>query len=119
VLQKRCLDGVEIISVDYSRLIEALKKISAGIKKDHPEVKEIILFGSFSKDEYTPESDIDIAIILEYSDRSFIERGDEFIEYFASLPFDVNLVVYTSREIEKMIKDNNSFIMEILKGKRL
>ncbi len=108
--QKRSLDGVEIFSVDRDDLIGSLVEISRRIGKDMPLVREVILFGSFAGEEYTPRSDVDIAIVVDSSDRDFVERSDDFLGYFADLPFDVNIVVYTSQEVERMIRDRNRFI---------
>lgn len=119
MLQRKSLDGVEILSVDISDLRELLKEISRGIKYEHPEVKEIILFGSFSKGNFTPYSDIDIALIVNDTDKRFIERQDEFIGYFKDIGFDTNIIVYTQKEIERMRREENKFIKEIEKGEKI
>lgn len=119
MLQKKFLNGVEILSVDKTGMVKALQDIAERIRQEPSGVKEIILFGSFSQDEFTPHSDIDIAIMLDKSDKKFIERSDEFIDYFSEMPFDVNLIVYTSGEVNKMVKEESIFIREILKGTRL
>lgn len=119
MLQRKSLDGVEILSVDISGLRESLKEISRRIKYEHPEVKEIILFGSFSKGNFTPYSDIDIALIVNDTDKRFIERQDEFIGYFKDIGFDTNIIVYTQKEIERMRREENKFIKEIEKGEKI
>lgn len=119
MLQRQYLDGVRILSVDENSLRESLKKISVRIKAEHPEVNEIILFGSFSKKDYTPYSDIDIAIIVDKTDKRFIERPDDYIDYFIDIPFDTNLVVYSREEIDRMVMSGNSLAIEIKKGIRL
>ncbi|MFH8039025.1 MAG: nucleotidyltransferase domain-containing protein [Candidatus Aenigmatarchaeota archaeon] len=116
MLQRKYLNGVEILSVEIDKLKTNLKEIAKKIKTDNSLVSKIILFGSFSKNNYTPYSDIDIAIILKYTNKKFLERQDEFIEYFKPLPFDVNLVVYTEDEFTRMSHDRNSLISEIEKG---
>lgn len=116
MLQKQYSDGVEILSIDKEQLKKMLQEISIKIKTDHPEVNEIILFGSFSKNEFTPWSDLDIAIIVEQTDKSFIKRLDDFLDYFLPFPLDVNLAIYTSKEKSKMLTEGNRFIREILKG---
>lgn len=116
MLEKRYLDGVEILSVNNRNLGEKLREIAHKIKSEHPEVEEIILFGSFSKNSYTPYSDIDIAIIVSGTRKDFIKRQDDFIDYFSSLPFDVNLVVYTSKEFNDMLKQQNNFVREVREG---
>jgi predicted nucleotidyltransferase len=119
MLLEKYLDGVRILSVDEESLRESLQKIAGRLRAEHSEVKEIILFGSFSKNDYTPYSDIDIAIIVDRSNKKFIERSDDYIDYFIDIPFDTNLVVYSSEEIDRMIMSRNSFAIEIRKGIRL
>lgn len=119
MLLKQYSDGVEILSVDEERLKKALMEISSKIKEDHPEVQEVILYGSFSKNEFTPRSDLDIAIILDQTEKPFLTRSDDFLEYFWSIPFDVNLVIYTKEEKEKMRAEDHRFLKEILNGTKL
>ncbi|MGQ9616061.1 MAG: nucleotidyltransferase domain-containing protein [Spirochaetota bacterium] len=119
MLQKLSLDGVEISTVNKPILMKELKNIANRIRQEHTEVKDIILFGSFSREDFTPSSDIDIAIIIDKSKKNFISRSDDFIDYFLNLPFDINLIAYTTGEVDKMVKEKNTFISEVLKGKRL
>ncbi len=119
MLQSQYLDGVKILSVDENSLRESLKKIADKIKAEHPKVKEIILFGSFSKRDFTPYSDMDLAIIVDKTDKKFIERSDDYLDYFTGFPFDANLVVYTSEEIDRMVRSGSSFAIEIKRGIRL
>lgn len=117
--QRQFLDGVEILSVDANSLKKSLQEIATIIKAEYPEVNEVILFGSFSKNDFTPYSDVDIAIIVKETDKKFIERTDYFIDYFTEIPFDVNLIIYTSKEINQMLKTGSSFVTEIKNGVRL
>jgi len=71
MLQKKLLNGVEILSVDINKIKKALKNITLKIKRNYPEVVKIILFGSFAKNNYTPYSDIDIAIIENFKNYEF------------------------------------------------
>jgi predicted nucleotidyltransferase len=119
MLQRKFLSGVEILSVDINKIKKDLKNITLKIKRNHPEVVKIILFGSFAENNYTPYSDIDIAIIVEKTSKNFVLRQDDFIDYFKNLNFDVNILVYTQNEIEKLKKENNKFVKEILQGKEL
>lgn len=76
----------------------------------------ILLYGSFMRNDYTPNSDVDIAIIVNHTDESFIARQDNYIMYFSTIPLDVSLVIYTIEEIKKMKKEKNAFIQEVLCG---
>ena len=119
MLQRKLLNGVEILSVNVNKVKKVLKQISSKIKKQHPEVVKIILFGSFAKNDFTPYSDIDIAIIVKETFKNFVLRQDDFIDYFKKLNFDVNVVVYTLDEIKKLKKENNMFVKDILRGIQL
>ena len=118
MLLKQYSSGVEILSVDEDKLRKKIKEIVQEIKAEHTEVKEVILFGSFSKGDFTPYSDIDIAIVIDKTDKKFIERNDDFIDYFIDIPFDVNLVIYTSDEFLGFKRSKNKLIGEIIEGIR-
>jgi len=119
MLQMKYLNGVRILSVDEKKLKDTLHKIVEKIKREHPELVEIILFGSFCKNNFSPYSDLDIAIIVSGAERNFIKRVDEYINYFDEMPFDINLLVYTREEFDKMVKNSNTFALEIKNGIKL
>ena len=110
----RYLDHVKILSVDYNALLKSLKKDCAGIKKKYGHVKKILLFGSFQKHNYTPESDVDILIVVKHDDTPFMERRDLFSDFFKDIPFDINILVYTEVELQNMLEKGNLFINNIL-----
>lgn len=114
MLQTKYLDSVKIVSVDYDALIKTLKRSTYAIKEKDPLVIKIFLFGSFTKGNFTPESDIDILIILKQTDRPFLQRRDQYFDFFKDIPFDCNILAYTEAEIKKMVQDNNLFIKNII-----
>ena len=118
MLQTKSFDSVKISFVNHDQLIDALEQISRRIKKDNQSVQRIFLFGSFRKGNYTPGSDVDILITLTDTSIRFLERRDQFIDYFESIPLDVNLTVYTEEEITKMIEKNNFFIRNVMSDAR-
>ena len=118
MLQVQSLDSVKILSVDYNALIKGLKKACHKIKINHPETLKLLLFGSFSKGDYTPESDIDILIIVRQTDIPFLERRDMFLDFFKDIPFDLNILVYTEAELKKMLGEGNPFIQRVMKETR-
>jgi predicted nucleotidyltransferase len=80
---------------------------------DKDNLLDIILFGSLAKGDFTGLSDLDIAIILKNSDLNFIERIKKYIKYF-DIEIPVDIFVYTISEVEKMKKEKNYFITEII-----
>ena len=114
MLQEKYLDSVKIFSVDYKALLKSIGVACAGIRKEYNHVKKVLLFGSFLKRNYTPESDVDILIVVENDDTPFMERRDLFYDFFLDIPFDINILVYTEAELNNMLKRGNLFIKSIL-----
>ena len=80
----------------------------------------IILFGSYTGNEYTKESDIDLIVILNKSkiSTSYDEKMDNKLLvrrsiYEISKKIPIDLVVYTKTEYEIINKKQTSFINEI------
>ena len=114
MLHIKSSDGVTIKSVQYDALLHALTCAAKRIKEAYPTVARVLLFGSFVKGNYTPESDVDVVIIVKQIDEPFIKRGDAFMKFFTHVPFDLNIMVYTEAEIEKMLGAENLFIQTVL-----
>ena len=113
MLQVKSFGSVKILSVDYDALLLKLKQTASLLKLKYPEVFNVSLFGSFSKGNYTPESDIDLLVLVEHSNLPFLQRHTHFISYFVEIPFDINMMVYTRDEFENMLKEKNHFILNI------
>ena len=116
MLREKLSGSVRIFSVDYDALTKSLKETANRIRSNRPDVKRVLLFGSFAKGNYVPESDIDILIEVKDSPVPFLERRDAFVDYFTGLPFDLNILVYTEKELKKMLEEKNAFILAAIDG---
>ncbi len=85
-----------------------LKRVSTRVK-----VHQAILFGSYAQDNYSPGSDIDIAIIADGLPGDPGERFAMLKETVLGL--DLQPFAYTTEEWEKMVKTHSSFAREIVK----
>jgi len=96
-----------LLEKELQRVISVLKRM---------EIDKAILFGSFARGTGNRSSDIDLIIIKETT-LPFLKRADDF---YASIKPKVamDILVYTKREYEKMLKENNSFIKHISKEGR-
>ncbi len=99
--------GVKICMTHYTREI---------LKCDE-NVLGIYLFGLLIKNTYVPGSDADILIVLEKDDRRFIDRMPKFLRYFLNVPVATDVFPYTKQEIQRMIADQNPFMMTLWREK--
>lgn len=70
------------------------------------EPKEIILFGSVAKGVFKTNSDIDLCVIKDTSDKRKL-LTEMYVGINSSVPFD--LVLYTVEEWNKCSDDKNTF----------
>ncbi len=85
-----------------------LKRVSSRVN-----LHQAILFGSYARDNYSPGSDIDIAII---ADGLPTDHGERFALLKETvLGLDLQPFAYTGREWKKMLKTGSGFAREIVK----
>ncbi|MBN2025391.1 MAG: nucleotidyltransferase domain-containing protein [Actinobacteria bacterium] len=83
------------------------------IAEEHPELETAILFGSFARGDSVPASDIDLLLILAWSDTDFQDRIVAFLP--SRFPVGIDVFPYTREEIEKMVGEGNGFISAALR----
>ena len=77
----------------------------------------MILIGSLARGDYTAFSDADLIIVVERSEKRFVDRSLDFMD--PSLSVDVEPRVYTLDEIIEMSKQGRKLIGEILEYGKL
>ncbi len=86
---------------------------------DEVDPEKIILFGSFAYGEPTPDSDVDLLIIMKSKLKPHA-RAVLVSEVLNPRPFPVDLIVRTPAEVEDRLRVRDCFFEEILsKGKVL
>jgi len=75
-------------------------------------LKKIIIFGSFAREDYHKGSDLDLIIVGEFKER-FVDRIGKIIELNDS-DLEIDAMVYTEEEFQKMIQDRRPFIEQAL-----
>lgn len=116
MLHEKSLGSVRILSVDYPALKDTLLEAASEIKKTDRSVVQILLYGSFARGNYTPLSDVDILIMVDNTDIPFLCRKEAYSRYFFSIPFDVNILVYTADEFNRMLESGNLFLTSVLQN---
>ncbi|GAB4456339.1 MAG: nucleotidyltransferase domain-containing protein [Anaerolineales bacterium] len=95
-------------------LPQAIKRIVTALKPE-----KIILFGSYAYGNPTPDSDVDLLVVLK-TRKPRKERVVAVSLLLYPRPFPVDLIVKTPGELETALKKGDIFIKEIVsKGKVL
>jgi len=81
------------------------------IRSFHPQ--KIILFGSHAWGKPDEDSDLDLFVIME-SDLRRDERARRISKLFSNRTFPLDIIVYTSEEVELSLSRGNPFTKEIL-----
>jgi predicted nucleotidyltransferase len=75
--------------------------------------ERVILFGSYAYGEPTPDSDVDLFIVMETEERSS-RRRRAVSRSFRERPFPMDIVVYTPAEVERSRECVDPFMHEVL-----
>ena len=75
-------------------------------------LKKVIIFGSFARGDYHKGSDLDLIIVGEFKER-FIDRIGKIIE-LNDTNLEIDAMVYTEEEFQKMIQERRPFIEQVL-----
>lgn len=85
-----------------------VERIASALKPE-----KIVLFGSYAYGVPSPDSDVDILVIM----RTEASQRDRYLSVTRLLrprPFPVDIIVRTPEEVQKAVHDRDPFICEIL-----
>lgn len=94
--------------ITHKKIKQAVQRV---VKAINPE--KVILFGSFAYGKPTPDSDVDLLVIME-SRKNVHERVIEISEILYPRPFPVDIIVRTPTEVSERLKIGDGFFHEIL-----
>ena len=89
-------NSVEVISVDLAAVEQALESYVAALSQ-RPEVTKVVLFGSMVSGRYAPGSDVDLLIVLAYSEKLFRNRMPDYLP--RRFPVGLDIFPYTENEV--------------------
>lgn len=98
--------GMEAVDEEAFRTI-----VDRLVQELQPE--RIVLFGSYAYGTPTPDSDVDLLVIME-TEASWKERHWAVSRLLIPRPFPVDILVKTPAEIEQALAKGDFFIGEIL-----
>lgn len=96
------MSGVNVTFLDLEPILAGLRERAQQLVATHPNVREVGLFGSLIRGNYSPGSDADLLVILESDSRRFVDRIPEFLAHFSGLGLAVDVFPYTLAEIAGM-----------------
>ena len=89
--------GVVVKSIDEGAVRRAMDAYAARLLAAHPEVEEIIVFGSFADGTWAPGSDLDVFVVLSGSAKRVRDRIPALLP--GAFPVGVDLFPFTREEI--------------------
>ena len=89
---------------------DLLDEVVRRIVEGYGPVERILLFGSAARGEQDAFSDLDLIIIKQTSER-FLRR----LLAVPELPVEADVFVYTPEEFQRMLENENPFLMNALK----
>jgi predicted nucleotidyltransferase len=89
---------------------DLLDEVVRRIVEGYGPVERILLFGSAARGEQDAYSDLDLIIIKQTSER-FLRR----LLAVPELPVEADVFVYTPEEFQRMLENENPFLMSALK----
>ncbi|MDI6888382.1 MAG: nucleotidyltransferase domain-containing protein [Methanocellales archaeon] len=102
---------VEIFSAEEGALLDAAMDFAKNV--DKTDIVSIILFGSVARGEATGRSDVDVLIIYDKNPGIVKKNVNKLIDGYLEQDINIVPVFYSKREVEKMKKECNSFILGV------
>ncbi|MBS4022786.1 MAG: nucleotidyltransferase domain-containing protein [Dethiobacter sp.] len=93
--------------MDKESVISLAKKYSELVSK-HMLVKQVVLFGSYAKETAGPDSDIDIAVIVEKLEGDYLDTHARLFKLRRAVDFRIEPVLIEQNG------DKSGFLKEIL-----
>ncbi|MDI6872775.1 nucleotidyltransferase family protein [Candidatus Solincola sp.] len=98
--------------LDRAAIEDALRSYIHRLASEFPEVRRVVLFGSFVREEGVPGSDVDILIELSGSKLPFLDRIPRYLP--RRFPVGVDVFPYTTDELRTLLEEGNHFLRRAL-----
>lgn len=111
------MSSVVIKSADRDLINRTVSSYVTMLRTEHPEVIQVIWFGSWVNGLPTPGSDVDLCIIISSSDKPMRERITDYLP--VGFPVGIELFPYTRAEFEDLQEKSPSWYKAIVSGREL
>ncbi len=96
---------IETLPIDDAQLYdEIVRRIVQTADPD-----KVIVFGSRARGDHCPDNDVDILVVAE-SDEPRYARAGSIYSALANLPVEVDVLVYTAREVHEWSRVPQAFV---------
>lgn len=99
--------------VDREAILGRARDAARRIASRHPEVRRVLLFGSFARGDHGVRSDLDLFIIVNHSDKPLPDRVVDFLEDASDYPTDI--LIYTEDELQARLSEGNRFLSQAMR----
>jgi predicted nucleotidyltransferase len=106
-----------IRSADRATITRAVEAYAARLRREHPEIRRVIWFGSWVNGIPTPGSDVDLCIVVEHAEKPPHERPIDYLP--VGFPVGVDLFVYTAEEFARLAQLSPGWYAAIQRGKEI
>lgn len=106
-----------IKSANRTAIAQAVEQYVAHMRREHPEIRRIIWFGSWVTGIPTPGSDVDLCLIVSEADKPRQERSVEYLP--VGFPVGVDLFVYTEEEFVQLAEEAPGWFAAIQAGREV
>lgn len=108
------MNSVVVKSANREVITRCVEAYVARLRKKHPEVKQVIWFGSWVTGLPVAGSDVDLCLILSSSDKPFRERIPDYLPI--GFPVGIDLFPYTQAEFERLRQQSPGWYKSITSG---
>ena len=89
----------------------------ARLRAEHPEIQQVIWFGSWVTGIPLPGSDVDLCLILSASDKLPRDRIPDYLP--VGFPVGIDLFAYTQAEFEQLKETSPGWYATITSGRKI
>ena len=109
------MSSVVIKSANKEKIVQAVQAYVSHLYASHPEIEEVIWFGSWINGIPTPGSDVDLCLILSKSSKKLRDRIPDYLP--VGFPVGMDLFPYTKKEFEVLSKRSPDWYKAMSSGK--
>jgi len=101
-VRRESYGSVTVFWLETEKVLRRLREAAEALVDARPEVRAVHLFGSLAEGRAVPGSDADLMIVLESSERRWMDRPLEYGEFFSGIGMPVELFCYTEEEAARV-----------------